>query len=320
MAAGHELLRDDQWRDALAANFNGLIPDLPPRDMAGAQGWLSGAQLSNVAAFHVAGSSQVLRRSPAWARRLPSDLLKVCIQRAGSATIQQDGREVMLAPGSMAIYDIDRPYSIRLHSEWRCTVIAFPRSALVASEHFIDAMICRPAQVAEGPGSVLIPLVASAVSRAESGRGAAASDALMGLACLDLLKAALAERELPQRPDAVRLQVEAYIRAHIAEADLSHSKVAAAHHMSERTLHRLFDESGQTVTELIRSYRLDGILSDLRSPGSAGDAISRIAARWGIHDMPHLTRSFRARYGMSPSEARQHSDANRSVAGGQDHV
>jgi AraC-like DNA-binding protein len=307
MAKGHDLLRDDEWRDALASNFNGLIPDWQPGDADGAEGWLSAAQLSSVAAFHVAGSSQVLRRSPAWARRLPSDLLKVCIQRAGSATIQQGDREVRLMPGSMAIYDIDRPYSISLQGEWRCSVIAFPRAALVASEHLIDAVICRATQVADGPGSVLIPLVASAVSRAESGNGAAASDALMGLACLDLLKAALAEQELPQRPDAVRLQVEAYIRAHIADAGLSHAKVAAAHHMSERTLHRLFDESGQTVTELIRSYRLDGILADLRSPASAGEAISRIAARWGIHDMPHLTRTFRARYGMSPSEARQHS-------------
>jgi AraC-like DNA-binding protein len=306
MAGRHDLLRGDEWRDALASNFNGLIPDRPAGgDTARAEGWLSPAQLSNVTVFHVAGRSQVLRRSPAWARRLPSDLLKVCIQRGGSATIHQGDREVMLTPGSMAIYDIDRPYSIRLQGDWRCAVIAFPRTALLASEHFIDAVICRAAQVADGPGSVLIPLVASAVSRARSGRGGAAPEALMGLACLDLLKAALAERELPQRPDAVRLQVEAYIRAHLADADLSHGGVAAAHHMSERTLHRLFDESGQTVTELIRSYRLDGILADLRSPASAGDSISRIAARWGIHDMPHLTRAFRARYGMSPSEVRQ---------------
>jgi AraC-like DNA-binding protein len=306
MAEGHDLLRDDEWRHALASNFNGLIPDWQSGDTAAAEGWLSAAQLSSVAAFHVAGRSQVLRRSPAWARRLPSDLLKVCIQRAGSATIQQGDREVRLTPGSMAIYDIDRPYAISLHGEWRCSVIAFPRTALVASEHFIDAVICRATPVADGPGSVLIPLVASAVSRAESGTMAAASDVLMGLACLDLLKAALTERELPQRPDAVRLQIEAYIRAHIADPELNHAKVAAAHHMSERTLHRLFGESGQTVTELIRSYRLDGILADLRSRASAGEAISRIAARWGIHDMPHLTRAFRARYGMSPSEARQH--------------
>ncbi len=126
----------------------------------------------------------------------------------------------------------------------------------------------------------------------------------MGRASLDLLKAALAERHLPERPDVVRLQVDAYIQAHLADADLSHGKVAAAHHMSERTLHRLFGELGQSVTDLIRSYRLDGILADLRAPGSAHDTIGRIAARWGIHDMPHLTRMFRARHGMAPSEAR----------------
>ncbi len=311
MADEHELLHDDEWRDALAANFNGLIPDLLP-DTLGAEGWLSAAQLSSVGAFHVAGGPQVLRRSPAWARRLPSDLLKVCIQRAGSATIQQGDREVMLTPGRMAIYDIDRPYSIRLRGEWRCSVIAFPRTALMASEHFIDAVLCQPTRVADGPGSVLSPLVASAVSRAESGISAGVSDALMGQACLDLLKAALAERELPQRPDAVRLQIEAYIRAHIADADLSHGTVAAAHHMSERTLHRVFDESGQTVTEFIRSHRFDGILGDLRSPASAGEAISRIAGRWGIHDMPHFTRTFRARYGMSPSEARQRGELSQA--------
>ncbi len=127
----------------------------------------------------------------------------------------------------------------------------------------------------------------------------------MGRASLDLLKAALAEQWLPDRPDAVRLQIDTYIQAHLADVGLSHGRVAAAHHMSGRTLHRLFDESGQSVTELIRSYRLDGILADLRSPGSAQDTISRIAARWGLHDMPHFTRAFRARYGMSPSQARQ---------------
>jgi hypothetical protein len=50
-------------------------------------------------------------------------------------------------------------------------------------------------------------------------------------------------------------------------------------HMSDRTLHRVFDESGQTVTEFIRSRRFDGILGDLRSPASAGEGIGRIAAR-----------------------------------------
>jgi AraC-like DNA-binding protein len=303
MAAKPRQLRDDEWRDALAGNFNGLVPEPPGRDEFAAQGWLASAQLGDVAAFHVAGTSQVLVRSPARARKQPSDLLKVCIQRAGTATISQDGRQVLLAPGAMAIYDIDRPYTIALQGDWRCSVIAFPRSAFVASRHFIDAVICRSTSVSQGPGSVLAPLVASAVNGEV--RAAGASDVLMGHASLDLLRAALATERLPDRPDAVMLAIDAYIRRHLADAELSHAAVAAAHHMSERTLHRLFEASGQSVTELIRAYRLDGIMADLRSASSACDTINQVAARWGLHDMPHLTRAFRSRFGMTPSQARQ---------------
>jgi AraC-like DNA-binding protein len=129
---------------------------------------------------------------------------------------------------------------------------------------------------------------------------------LMGRASLDLLKAALASRDLAERPDTVRLQVDTYLQAHVSDPGLCHRTVAEAFHMSERTLHRLFGGAGQSVTGRIRSYRLDAILADLRSPGSANDSISRVAARWGVHDMPHLVRAFRARYGMTPSEARRH--------------
>ena len=44
--------------------------------------------------------------------------------------------------------------------------------------------------------------------------------------------------------------------------------------------------------------------ADLRSPAAARDSISQVAARWGVHDMPHFSRAFRARYGMTPSQAR----------------
>ena len=295
-------LRDDEWRDALAGNFNGLVPESPARGERSAEGWLSSAQLGDVAAFHVAGTTQTLVRAPARARKQPSDLLKVCIQRAGTATISQDGRQVLLAPGTMAIYDIDQPYTIALQGDWCCSVIAFPRSAFVASRHFIDAVICRPTSVRRGPGSVLAPLVASAINGGGSG---GSSEVLMGHASLDLLRAALAAERLPERPDAVMLTIDSYIRRHLADPGLSHSSVAAAHHMSERTLHRLFEASGQSVTELIRAYRLDGILADLRSGSSAADSINQVAARWGMHDRPHLTRAFRVRFGMTPSQARQ---------------
>jgi AraC-like DNA-binding protein len=196
----------------------------------------------------------------------------------------------------------------RTESAWMASALfchRVPTSRACGLQAILDAVICRPTPISEGPGSVLIPLVASAISSINgTGPAGGTSQVLMGRASLDLLKAALASRNLAERPDTVRLQVDTYVQAHLSDAGLCHRTVAEAFHMSERTLHRVFGESGRTVTARIRSYRLERILADLRSPGAADDSISRIAAPWGVHDMPHLVRAFRARYGMTPSEAR----------------
>lgn len=294
------LLRADEWDDALATSFNGLRPTWGRRDAPRpAAGRLTSGSLGELATFHVTGTPQRLARTARDTRQRPTDMLKLCIQRRGSAVIRQEDREAVLGPGSLAIYDLDRPYSITLDGDWRSDVIAFPRAALVASPSFIDAALCRVAR-AHGPGSVLISLVSSGLRRVDP-----ASASLMGHAGLDLIKAALGGRSRADEPDAVRWQVETYIHEHLADPGLSPATVAAAHHMSERTLHRLFGTAEHSVAGLIRLLRLRAVLRDLRAPELARDSVARVASRWGYHDMPHFHRLFKAHYGMTPSEARR---------------
>ena len=69
LTAGPEL-RGEEWREALAGNFNGLVPDLEPaaRRCCRRPGGWPAARLGDVAAFHVTGGTQVLapyaRRGP----------------------------------------------------------------------------------------------------------------------------------------------------------------------------------------------------------------------------------------------------------------
>jgi AraC-like DNA-binding protein len=296
--AADDRLRADEWDEALASSFNGLRPTWGRRDRpVPPAGRLAGGTLGELATFHVAGNPQRLARSLRDTRRRPAELLKICIQRSGRALIEQADREVVLTPGSMAVYDLDRPYSITLDGDWRCDVIAFPRAALVASAGFVDAALCRATPVERGPGSVLISLVSSGVEQAEAGPAAA----LMGRAGLELIRAALCGQEHATDPDAVRLQVETYIQQHLADPALAPATVAAAHHMSERSLHRVFGTAEYSVAELIRVLRLQAVLHDLRA---GDDPITRVAGRWGHHDMPHFNRLFKAHYGMTPSQAR----------------
>ncbi|HEY4022384.1 MAG TPA: helix-turn-helix transcriptional regulator [Pseudonocardiaceae bacterium] len=299
MTAASVATDHEQWRAELSSAFNGLVPDA--RDT---RGTIAQARLGPVATFQVTGASQVLRRTARQLKTRPSDMLKVCIQRAGTAMVQQDDRDIAVDAGFMAIYDIDRPYALRLDGErWCSDVIAFPRTALAIPDRLLRALMSRVVPATSGPGAVLSEFVCTTV-RQRSGIAADGVAEHLGRAALDLVAAALSGPDtLPDEPDPVRWQITSYIRANLADPTLCHDTVAAAHHMSGRTLHRLFSTEAQSVSQLIRSMRLDAIHRELTA--NTNRSINQVAARWGLHDMPHFVRIFRATYGMRPSDLRR---------------
>ena len=119
--------RTERWRVELGDAFNRLVPE--PLDAHQPDGWLTGLHLGHLATFQVSGTPQVVRRTTRAVRTAPTDLYKICVQVRGRATVHQDGREVVLEPGQMAIYDTGRPYELRLQRQWTCAVLAFPRAA-----------------------------------------------------------------------------------------------------------------------------------------------------------------------------------------------
>ncbi len=69
--------------------------------------------------------------------------------------------------------------------------------------------------------------------------------------------------------------------------------------VDQRYLNRLY--AGEGVRGTIKARRLERARADL----AVGDEpIIDIATRWGFTSAAHFSRSFRARYGASPSMAR----------------
>jgi AraC-like DNA-binding protein/plasmid stabilization system protein ParE len=300
-AAGRE--RAEEWRDELGTAFNRLVPE--PLDGRLPDGHLDGGGLGTLCAFTVTGSPQVVRRTAAATRRQPAELLKICLQVRGRATVHQDGAEVVVEPGHMAMYDTSRPYDLRLEGSWTCAVLAFPGAALALPRQTVDAARMRALPVGSGSGAVLAGFVATAVL--QRGSIAPGSAERLGEAGLHLVAGALSGA-LPAdgaaAADAARLQVLAYVRAHLDDPDLSHATVAAAHHMAPRTLTRLFEAEPFTVSQYIRSGRLHAVRRDLGDALTAGRTIAAVAARWCFTDQAHFTRAFRAEFGVTPSELR----------------
>lgn len=306
--------RAQRWRVELGGAFSQLVP--VPLDAREPDGQLTGLFLGQLATFQVDGTPQVVRRSTAAVRAEPTDLYKICVQVRGRATVHQDGREVMLEPGQMAIYDTGRPYELRLQGRWTSAVLAFPRAAIGLPEHILAASMEHAYPLTDGPGAVLADFVRSAVRQHDSIHVAAATR--LGEAGLHLIAGTLSEAatavgdDIADASDAQRLQVLGYIRTHLADPNLTHAQVAAAHHMAARTLHRLFEHEPCTVTDYIRAQRLEAVHRDLADPLFRNRSIAALAARWGFTDQAHFTRAFRAWFGANPSQARRDALAGRT--------
>lgn len=103
---------------------------------------------------------------------------------------------------------------------------------------------------------------------------------------------------------ALLARINAYIDERLADPELSPATIAAAHHISIRYLHKLFETQQTTVAGSIRRRRLDRCRRDLVDPAARSRPIGAIAARWGFTDPASFSRLFRATYGVPPGRFR----------------
>jgi AraC-like DNA-binding protein len=88
------------------------------------------------------------------------------------------------------------------------------------------------------------------------------------------------------------------------EHEMSLDAIAARHRVSPRYVRMLFASEGTTLTEFVREERLKRARSMLLSTRFAARRIGEIAYAVGFNDLSYFNRSFRRRFGQSPSEVR----------------
>lgn len=186
----------------------------------------------------------------------------------------------------------------------------FPRSLVPLSSRTVDRFLATRLSGQEGIGALLCGCLRELAKGTARYRAADASR-LITIA-LDLLAALLAHEldaqdALPPqtRQQALLTRIHGFIHQHLGDPDLSPGMIAAAHHISTRHLHRLFQDQDLTVAGWIRQRRLERCRCDLTDPHQRRQPIHAIAARWGFIDNPNFSRLFRTTYGMSPRDYRQ---------------
>jgi AraC-like DNA-binding protein len=251
-----------------------------------------------------------VHRTPGLIRRGSSEMYRVVLAMAGSPRLAQDDRAAQLRPGEFAVYDFARPYELVYDSAVQLAVFGFPRDLLALPADTTGGLTAVPIAADQGAGALAAPLLRRVALDLQTYQPASA--ARLCTVMMDLVTMAVAERAgqeeaLPaqSRERTLLLRVHSFIEQHLAEADLAPAIVAAAHHVSLRYLHRLFETEDTTVAAWIRRRRLERCRRDLADPALGAVPVSAVAARWGLPDSAHFSRLFRRTYGIPPAEYRR---------------
>lgn len=252
------------------------------------------------------------RRTPRLIRQSDPGLYQVGLSLRGSQHLVHGGRSTVLGHRDMVLYDSSLPFEATVTTGGglgRLVVVQFPKSLLRIPRSSADRLLAVPLPGRDGIGELTSRFITGLLTGTAPDRPADA--ARLGNVLLDLLNALLAhhaDAEPAIPPEARRrtltMAVRSFILRRLHDPELTVPAIAAAHHISVRYLHRLFQDQGTTVAAWVREQRLDRCRRDLADPALGAQPIHAIAARWGFTHPADFSRAFRAAHGMPPRDYR----------------
>lgn len=308
----------DGWQALVSDSFVPL--DTEPARRGGFRGAISARDYDSVVMSHLSANPHAVLRTP---ELISADSLssavgsragastnyyKVSLQLKGHGLLIQDGREVSLAPGSLAIYDTSRPYTLSFDCDFSSYVMMFPQSRvnlptdtvgqLTATSIGADHQLGTVATQIITQAGAMLPTLSKSIGIRLAGN------------VVDLLTTVMADElaetdDVPGERQRLWSEITSYIDANLADPRLTPSTIAAAHFMSVRALHQVFEGSGESVSGEIRRRRIAACRHDLADPLQAHVPVAAIGARWGLSDPAHFSRLFRSVVGQPPAAFRR---------------
>lgn len=295
------------WHDLISESFVPL--HVRSGDPGHFRGQLRSRLLDELSIVEVTAMGHSVHRTPSLIAQSDRLYYKLNLQLAGTGILVQDNREAVLRPGDLAVYDTHRPYTLGFESDFRTLVLMFPHDALDLPAGSVAGLTAMRMAANEGLGRMISPFMTQLAENLEVLSGP--SGHRLAHNAMDLLSTMFAA-ELDRRPDSTVTpheellgRIRRFIEANLADPGLSPASVAAAHFISTRHLHNVFQEAGTTVAQWIRTRRLENCRRELRDPLQGHRAVSTIAARWGFVDAAHFSRIFRDAFGEPPSRYRR---------------
>ncbi|GAB3185354.1 helix-turn-helix domain-containing protein [Nesterenkonia halophila] len=295
------------WRAAICQQ---VVP-LEIQEVGGVpfRGHLDRVAVDDVMMFQIAATPHRVLRTEELIGRRDGRFYKLSLQLVGQARLCQDGRETLLDPGDLAVYDTHRPYELEFSEHNQAMVIVFPHELIDLPRDEVARVTATRFSPETGLGRVINPFFTELGRNMDQMTDSHGSRLVQS--ALDLLITMLSQ-ELHSQDDAggparsLAAEVREYILVHLGDPELTPAAVAEAHYISLRHLYTIFSRrQEETVSAWIRARRLEHIRRELTDPLHRDAAVSSIAARWGLPNAAHFSRLFKSEFGVTPTTYRR---------------
>jgi AraC-like DNA-binding protein len=296
-------IREISW------TVNGRIEIDFPSDPARIEAVTSSSDLGSLGMSAIRWNVLTLRRT---VRPLTEDVephVFMVVQKSGISRVAQDGRQAEARPGDLLILENAKPYTVSFNGIVDSLVLRVPTELLALPPSVLSRITAvrlgseRP--VADAAAAFFSRLVRNQSAVGENDAG------LLERSSTELVRAVitsgLGRDDLAREPlhHTLHQRVMTYIGLHLADRDLSAERIAAEHHVSVRQLYLTFSQAGLSLSDVIRTQRLEECRKRLESPAYRFMTIEAIARQWGFASAAHFSRVFKTAYGASPRDWRR---------------
>jgi AraC-like DNA-binding protein len=229
--------------------------------------------------------------------------------QAGDESVNcQDGREVLLRRGDFTLVDSARRFDVAFRQSHRILVMRIPEREMTRRLPHVENLMCVRMPHDGGINSIITHLIRKywrlcGTDLAEPMRERISSNLLdlLATAYSQLHDVSVAESSLAT---SRRLLIKDFIEQHLSDPRLSPSFIAARFGYTKSRIHQLFKSEHESISHYILRRRLQQAARDLRRDALSARTISDIAFQWGFNSLTHFSRTFRLRFGVTPTEFR----------------
>ncbi len=254
---------------------------------------------ANLVATEVKFSDQIMDRNPRRITEFDTEFVLLETYSRGCTRGLSAGQHATLVnPAIVHLMDWSRSYT-GIAKDVEGIGVQIPHSEVGYDPSKHPAYLALPIDSSRGRLlSLSLQLFVEALRRGPSPETELLGTTVIGMVRTCLLGQRDWERD-PAQDGSRRALIEEHIRRNLGPGALDIDRICRDVGMSRATLYRTL---GGGIEQFVKSERLNKCFAELAKGKREAGTVRRVAERWGFDDPGNFRRSFRASFGISPSD------------------